>query len=110
MNEIALWKKLVWQIIEDYFLCANPDERKASEKLLYSDSALWREHFEWICENAGYYNADYVRSRVNTVKERNLYHGFKIHLGRNIMGEWDSSKDYKRPRKQLKQHRDRSHA
>ncbi len=101
MNEAALWKKLVYQILEDYLQKPNHEEGKRSCRLLFSvqGNNAWYRHFETICDNANYPSPEYVKDRLLNALENEGWRKFKIHLGRNIMGEWNRGCDYHRTKR-----------
>lgn len=93
MGEIKLWKRVIWQVIEDY-LKERGINRDKSEDLLFG-TGEHRRHFIWMCDAAGY-EPEYVRMRVRKTEGRKYTGQFAIHLGRNVMGEWGRSCDYNR--------------
>lgn len=85
MAEFKLFRKLVWQIIEDYFK-ERGFERDLSRRLIF-DGGDAGSHFRLICDLANY-EVGFVRQRVINASGKTIPKNMMIHLGRYVMGEW----------------------
>lgn len=84
MDEM-LWKKLVWQIIDDYIKTRGHEYERS--KMLLWDDGEHGSHFRFICDMAGY-DVEFIQRRLRHIEGKNISGKLLINIGKYVMGEW----------------------